>query len=88
MWTDEWVKSKCTQVWHESWHLQLLISIMDSTSEQMTELGVSFQLDFHQVNSVYAPSSIYIAQQFLQLLFVYPNQTPLLSSSGLTEEKL
>ena len=48
---------------------QLMISIVDSTTEQASELSMTFQFNFHlnkqDVNSAYAPSSIYIAQQFL-----------------------
>ena len=45
-----------------------MISIVDSTTEQASELGVSFQLDFHlnkKANLAYTQISIYIAYQFL-----------------------
>ena len=45
-----------------------MISITDSTTEQASEFSVSFQLDLYlnqRANMVYAPSSIYITQQFV-----------------------
>ena len=45
-----------------------MISIVHSTTEQASELGMSFQLNFHlnkQANLAYAPNLIYIAYQFL-----------------------
>ena len=46
--------------------------IVGSTAEQESKLGVRFQLEFHlnkRANSAHAPSSIYIAQQFLHFSY-------------------
>ena len=58
------------QVWRErpAQLLQLMISIIGSATEQVNELGVSFQLNLHlnkQANLVYAPSLIYTTRQFI-----------------------
>ena len=48
---------------HSTWS-----QLIDSTTEQASEFSVSFQLDLYlnqQANMVYAPSSIYITQQFV-----------------------
>lgn len=45
-----------------------MISIVDSTTEHASEFDVSLQLDVplnKRVNSAYAPSSIYVAPEFL-----------------------
>ena len=66
-----------------------MISIMDSTTEQASELGMSFYFHLNkQPNLVYALSTFYTPLVGGVLPFVCHNRTPLLSSSGLTEEKL
>ena len=57
-----------------------MILIVDTTTEQASELDVSLQLDFplnKRANSAYAPSSIYVATLLMGtvLPFVCPNRT-------------
>ena len=45
-----------------------MIPIVDSITQQASELSVSIQLNFYlnkQTNSVYVPNLIYITQQFV-----------------------
>ena len=69
-------------VQRESQHPYLMISIVDNTAEQASEFGIHTQLNLHR-----STVSTLLLQP-MYLLFVCPNQTSSLNSSGLTEEKL
>ena len=78
---------KCCFGWATS------ITHVDNTTEQVSELGVNFHLNIQQIRHTHPVQSTSLSSFSTPLmgsvlLFVCPNQTPLLSSSGPTEEKL